>query len=69
MNAACQKLSTRQRWFLYLVLTGLPGLTVSVLFGFGWSLLLEAVIWIPQQRFFDELELAKTLPFQDLPRR
>jgi hypothetical protein len=68
MNAACRKLSTRDRWLLYLVVTGLPGLTISVLFGFGWSLLFEAIVWIPQQRFFDELELAKSLPFQDLRR-
>ena len=65
MNAACQKLSTRDRWVLYLVLTALPGLTISVVFGFAWSLLLEAIVWIPQQRLFDQFELAKTLPFQD----
>ena len=65
MNPATQKLSSLQRWALYLVLTGLPGLTVSVLFGFGWALLFELVAWIPQQRLFDLLELAKTLPFQE----
>lgn len=45
---------------------GLPGLTVSVVFGFAWSLAFEALVWIPQQRLFDRLELAKTLPFQNL---
>ena len=65
MNAACRKLSSSERWLLYLVLTGLPGISISVLFGFGWALLFEAIAWIPQQRLFDDLELAKTLPFQD----
>ena len=65
MNVACQKLSSSERWLLYLVLTGLPGLSISVLFGFGWALLFEAIAWMPQQRFFDYLELAKTLPFQE----
>ena len=65
MNAACQRLSSLERWLLYLVVTGLPGLTICVVFGFGWSLLFEAITWFPQQRFFDHLELAKTLPFQD----
>jgi hypothetical protein len=65
MNAACRKLSSLERWLLYLVVTGLPGLIISVVFGFGWALLFEAIAWVPQQRFFDHLELAKTLPFQD----
>jgi hypothetical protein len=65
MNAACQKLSGFQRWCLYLVITGLPGLLISVLFGFGWALVFEAIVWIPQQRFLDYLELAKTLPLQN----
>ena len=64
MNAACKKLCTKERWLLYFVLTGLPGLSISV--AFGWSLLFEVFAWIPQQRLFDNLELAKTLPFQDL---
>ena len=66
MNAACQKLSAKERWLLYFVLTGLPGLSISVAFGFGWSLVFEVFAWIPQQRLFDHLELAKTLPYQDL---
>ena len=65
MNLACKKLSSSERWALYLVLSGLPGLTTSVVFGFGWALLFEVIAWIPQQRLFDSLELAQTLPFQE----
>ena len=65
MPAPRAALTSRQRWVLYFVLTGLPGLNVTVWFGFGWAMVFEAFVWIPQQRLFDVLELAKTLPFQD----
>lgn len=66
MNEACKKLSSRDRWLVYLTIAGLPGLAISVIFGFAWSLVFEVIVWIPQQRLFDSLELAKTLPFQDV---
>ena len=64
MPAPCKKLSTRERWILYFVIAALPGLNVSVWFGFAWSMVFEAVVWIPQQRLFDALDLARTLPYQ-----
>lgn len=60
-----QNLSTRDRWLLYFVLTALPGLNISVWFGFAWAMAFEVLVWIPQQRVFDALNLASTLPFQD----
>lgn len=54
-------LTPLQRWCLYIVLTGLPGMNVATWFGFQWAMLFELVAWIPQQRIFDALELAKTL--------
>ena len=58
-----EELNTRERWVLYFVLSGLPGLNVALWFGFPAAILFEIVVWIPQQRLFDSLELAKTLPF------
>lgn len=65
-SAPRQALSTRERWVLYFVLTALPGLNITVWFGFAWSMVFELIVWIPQQRIFDALDLAKTLPYQDL---
>lgn len=56
-------LNNRERWVLYLVLSGLPGLNVALWFGFSAAILFEIIVWIPQQRLFDSLELAKTIPF------
>ena len=64
MRPPYEFLSSRERWILYLVMATLPGLNVSVWFGFAWSMVFEAVMWIPQQRLFDALDLSKTLPSQ-----
>lgn len=66
MPAPAKNLSTRDRWLVYLVLAALPGMNVTAWFGFWWSMLFELVIWLPQQRLFDALHLAETLPFQDV---
>ena len=60
-------LTTRERWILYFVLTGLPGMCVMQWFGFSYAMVFEVIAWIPQQRLFDSLELAKTLPFSQTP--
>ena len=60
-------LTTRERWLLYFVLTGLPGMNVMLWFGFSASMVYELVTWMPQQRLFDSLDLAKTLPFSKNP--
>lgn len=65
MPAPCKNLSSRDRWLVYLVLAGLPGLLVSTLFGFAWSIVFEVFAWVPQQRLFDALHLKETLPYQD----
>ena len=65
MPAPCKNLSSRDRWLVYLVLAGLPGLLVSTLFGFVWSMVFEVFAWVPQQRLFDALHLKETLPYQD----
>lgn len=54
-------LTPSQRWCLYFVLAGLPGMNVATWFGVQWAMLFELAVWIPQQRIFDALELAKTL--------
>ncbi|TCV82715.1 hypothetical protein EDC63_11932 [Sulfurirhabdus autotrophica] len=56
-------LNTRDRWLLYFVLTSLPGLNIFIWFGFTAAVVFELLMWIPQQRLFDVLELSKTLPF------
>ena len=66
MRAPSKTLSVRDRWLIYLVIAGMPGLLVSVLFGFAWSMAFEVVAWVPQQRLFDALRLKETLPYQDL---
>jgi hypothetical protein len=63
MSAPCKTLSTRDRWLVYFVMAALPGLNISVWFGFAWSMVFELVMWIPQQRLFDALGLAETLPY------
>lgn len=50
------------RWLLYYALTSTPGVLVFFVFGFSVALLFELVTWVPQQRFFDFLGLADTLP-------
>jgi hypothetical protein len=67
MPAPCATLSKRDRWMVYLVLAALPGLTVQVWFGFAWAMVFEVFAWLPQQRLFDALRLAETLPFQPPP--
>jgi len=52
---------------VYLVLATLPGLTVQVWFGFAWAMVFEVFAWLPQQRLFDALRLAETLPFRTTP--
>ena len=65
MRTPCKNLSSRDRWLVYLVLAGLPGLLVSTFFGFAWSMVFEVFAWVPQQRLFDALHLKETLPYQD----
>ena len=36
-------------------------MNVATWFGVQWAMLFELAVWIPQQRIFDALELAKTL--------
>lgn len=67
MRASLQTLTAWQRWLLYLTFTGLPGLCVSRFFGWHGALIYELLMWIPQQRIFDALRLADTLPFANAP--
>ena len=64
MKAYIHKLSSFQRWLIYLCVGAVPGLIVQVVFGFLWALMFELIVWVPQQRLFDALRLAETLPYQ-----
>lgn len=59
-KARALRLSSKERWILYFVFCGLPGLNVALWFGFQASLLFELFVWIPQQRIFDHFELEKS---------
>ena len=68
--ARLRSLSGAQRWLVYFATTGLPGFVIFRTWGWPASILYELVFWIPQQRFFDWLHLAETLPYADtLPTR
>jgi len=58
-----RNLAAWRRWVLYFAITGLPGLCVFRVFGWYGSIVYELVMWIPQQRLFDRLRLAETLPY------
>jgi len=63
MRANLRNLTAWQRWIVYFAITALPGLCVFRLFGWPGSIVYELVMWIPQQRIFDHLRLAETLPY------
>ena len=63
MNAHISALSGRERWALYVTFAALPGACVFTWLGLYAAVAYEILVWIPQQRLFDHLRLAETLPF------
>lgn len=63
MNKHVSALPARERWALYFTFAALPGMCVFTWFGFTAAVVYEMVVWVPQQKLFDHLQLETTLPF------
>ena len=48
---------------MYVTFAALPGACVFTWLGLYAAVAYEILAWIPQQRLFDHLRLAETLPF------
>lgn len=62
MNKNLARLTMPQRWGYYVTFAALPGACVMALAGLDAAIVFELVVWIPQQRLFDTLQLVKSFP-------